>query len=792
MKKLARLLAAAALILMPFQNIPLTGAAVDTCTWTGAINANWSEGGNWTGCDTGGVPEFGDSLIFPESASNKTTTNDFVGAIFETVQILGSGYTLNGGSITIEGTTPLVVNQSATINLDITYAPSMNAFLRVASTQTLTMNGVTNFSGVTGEVNVGGGGFSGTIDFVGNITGDAGSQVIATNDATAIVRGVANTFTASTVGAESDGVFECRSTTCFGDNANNIYSGNGIVELRTSATYSNDWETSAPAAGDSWLYAYASITISGNGTVNDGIGISQQTDGESLQFTGDITNTGGISVFGSSTSAEVHFDGAVSGADGFSFGGATTYMSGSHTYDGTNTVNSDAIVVVDTPSGLGSTAGITNVLSGSSVRFDFASDTTVDEPFQIAGSGIGGTGSALANVSASNVTLTGTIALDGDATIQSEQAGADLIVTGVISGTGDLTLNTQWDSGDSGSIEISGAAPNTFTGDTVITGGVIYFEKTGAIPSNLFINNSTPSTNRSMAYFYTSTDVMSDTGILSFGTNQYNDMTFGENGEVIGGLEGSEEGNVRIQTDSDRVIIDQDHNSTYDGTFYTDGGIGIFEKRGTGILTLTGNSVSMSDEITFEVSEGTLIVNGNVKTTNGGDVVVTGGALKGSGTTRTITMNGGTIAPGNSPGTLNATDLTLTSASVYQQEIAGTTPGTQYDQLVATGAVILGNATLTVSLTTTPADGTVFTIITAGSVSGTFNGLANGATLTVSGVTFRVNYTATTVTLTKLSGTATSPTSLQSTGVGIAAAIFAGMTLMTLAILLFKQKKQEA
>jgi hypothetical protein len=60
---------------------------------------------------------------------------------------------------------------------------------------------------------------------------------------------------------------------------------------------------------------------------------------------------------------------------------------------------------------------------------------------------------------------------------------------------------------------------------------------------------------------------------------------------------------------------------------------------------------------------------------------------------------------------------------------------------------------LNIVSTVTPADGTVFTILTATSVSGTFNGLADGAVVTVSGVSYRINYTATAVTLTKLSGT---------------------------------------
>ena len=42
----------------------LTHAAADTCTWTGAVNSSWSNGGNWSGCDNGNVPQSGDALVF--------------------------------------------------------------------------------------------------------------------------------------------------------------------------------------------------------------------------------------------------------------------------------------------------------------------------------------------------------------------------------------------------------------------------------------------------------------------------------------------------------------------------------------------------------------------------------------------------------------------------------------------------------------------------------------------------------------------------------------------------------
>ena len=70
-----------------------------------------------------------------------------------------------------------------------------------------------------------------------------------------------------------------------------------------------------------------------------------------------------------------------------------------------------------------------------------------------------------------------------------------------------------------------------------------------------------------------------------------------------------------------------------------------------------------------------------------------------------------------------------------------------------TGIATLGNATLNIVPSYTPNVGQVFTILTSESVVGTYNGLPDNSLITVSGLTFRINYTATDVTLTFISGT---------------------------------------
>ena len=74
----------------------------------------------------------------------------------------------------------------------------------------------------------------------------------------------------------------------------------------------------------------------------------------------------------------------------------------------------------------------------------------------------------------------------------------------------------------------------------------------------------------------------------------------------------------------------------------------------------------------------------------------------------------------------------------------GTTPGTQHDQIDVTGTVNINNATLNIDDTGYTAVGNeTFVLIdndAADAITGTFNGLAEGATLTVGGRTFVISY----------------------------------------------------
>lgn len=212
------------------------------------------------------------------------------------------------------------------------------------------------------------------------------------------------------------------------------------------------------------------------------------------------------------------------------------------------------------------------------------------------------------------------------------------------------------------------------------------------------------------------------------------------------------------------ALIDTDgHTLNIAGTI-ADGeaGAGTLEKSGAGTLILSGANTYTGGTT---VSAGSLAVNGAIA----GMTTVAGGAfLSGNGSVADVTIqSGGTLAPGNLvpatlPGVLNTGNLAIDSGGIYSARITGATPGTGHSQASVTGSVSLGGAVLDLAQNYIPAPSQTFIIIDndgADAVSGTFAGLAQGATFVTGPVTWSINYSGGTgndVTLTAIAVAATS------------------------------------
>lgn len=170
------------------------------------------------------------------------------------------------------------------------------------------------------------------------------------------------------------------------------------------------------------------------------------------------------------------------------------------------------------------------------------------------------------------------------------------------------------------------------------------------------------------------------------------------------------------------------------------------KKSGLGTQTLGDTNTYTG---TTTVDAGKLVINGSISTST--TTVNSTGTLTGSGTVGAVTVkNGGFIAPGNSPGTLNTGNITLEAGSSLGIEIDGATVGTQYDRLNVTGSVSLaGLLSMTMSGSYAPANGTLFFILAndgTDAITGTFsNASVNGGTYTFGSQQFQISYAGNTV-----------------------------------------------
>lgn len=732
-------------------------AAPDVCTWNGSASSSWSNGANWSGCDNGGVPENGDNLVFPAGAANLTNNNDIVGLDVDTVIVSGNNYVFSGNALDITptssgGLTFTGSNNNWSVNTTFNDTLASPSLVSSASANSVGANVVlTNggnrdfFVGVSG-VNV--------LTISGPISGTTRFFTSGSSGGTTRLAGL-NTFTTTSsiqFYAES---FVCESASCFGNASNEVQLYNGaILTFDTAANISNPIRFAAPTAR---LRTIDQATnISSPITVNPGTSaVIEPGTGAALGLFGTVNNDGTLNFGGA---ADVAIFGVASGSGHFLSNNSLAFLA-ENTFTGDVIINSGGKVNAFYADSLGVGAGVTYVSAGGSIVFSPAvGSISVAEDFLVEGTGAAGTGGAISLLdNTDDVTLTGTVELLGDTTISNYLVGTQsMYISGAITGTGNLLIQN---GGGSGAVVFIGTSVNSYVGTTTVRGSNVTLAKSaGGV--GITGNVNVEATAVKGAYLYMGNN----------GGNQLWDgstITLTNSGAFVASVESSLDtevvgtvvGNGHIESDGfgfGFTVGGNDVTGTFNGSF--DNEDGIITKIGTGTWDLSGASFPGGpvDPFVFVHNGGTIVWNSVLV---GIPITVNAGALlKGTGTVgATVVNSGGTVNVGNSPGCMTMESLTLNSGSVFTQEIAGAAACGGYDQTTVTGAAVLGNATLTILPTYTPVDGTVFTILTAGSVSGEFQGMPNGSTVVVGGISFRINYTATSVTLTKLAGTVSLP-----------------------------------
>ena len=324
----------------------------------------------------------------------------------------------------------------------------------------------------------------------------------------------------------------------------------------------------------------------------------------------------------------------------------------------------------------------------------------------------------------------GNIVLNAQLDILTFGGAATFDLSGVISGSGAVAKSQL------GTLIFSGSSANTYTNTTTVIGGKLQLSKTsvnGTILGDLTIGDGLGGAGADIVQL-TVNNQIADTALIhltSSGLFDVNNLT-----EANGAIDGSA-GQIDFGVGGTLQAGTGNGSTSYGGTII---GTGTLFKLGTGTWTLAGNNTYTG---TTTVSAGTLAVNGSQPQS---PVTVNGSAtLGGSGTVGNIFVFGN-LTPGNSPGTLTCSNVAFnSSAADYYVDLTGPTAGTDYDQLNVRGTNALASAVLHVNaaFTTPVAIGQKFIIISndlADAITGTFNGLAEGASITAGSYQFTISY----------------------------------------------------
>jgi fibronectin-binding autotransporter adhesin len=364
---------------------------------------------------------------------------------------------------------------------------------------------------------------------------------------------------------------------------------------------------------------------------------------------GDATNNGTLVLAGSGTgtavrtltvASDVRLTGQLSGALGITKDGSgvLTITNASNSYTGGTRVNAGR-VRVGSNSALGGAAGTVTLAAGSlssdgtaardlSNAFSVAGDFTLGDATDTGALTLTGNTLLTGNRTitfASDVTLTGVLGEQGAGRVLTKDGSGTFTLANAVSYTGGTVLNA-------GRIRV-GVASAFGTATTTLNGGALSSsgttERTISNPiaygGNVILGNAT------------------DTGVLTFTGTQT--LT----------------GNRTITVASDVVMSGR----------IADGGSGFgITKMGTSTLTLTGTSTFTGE---MAIDQGTVFVE-STGVLAGSVSVNNGGTLAGSGSVGDTTVaSGGTITPGNSPGTISVDQLVLEAGGSYNWQLFNAT-----------------------------------------------------------------------------------------------------------------------
>lgn len=700
------LLALAVLFCIPFP------ALAGTHVWGGATSQFWSTPSNWI---SGGAPFAGESnvvLIFPSAGGQSRTVIDNInGLVVDKITVAGGGMTFTGAT----GAVLTFSNASGDNFVDVSNPGAYNV---IDPSLPVVLSATTRFR-------------LDDLLFIKSKISGAGALTVEEGKLN-LVGDTANTYVGTTTVNSAGGLFLGKAA---GLNAfagpllvNGGYvaiaANNQIPDSATVTIYnegnlvlSGSQETVGPLILDqSYITSFGSalLTLGGNieaGRSND-IDVPVRIGGASRGI--NVIAGGGLQMKGTISDPISAAGGLVKNGEG------RLSLAGENDFSGPVTVNGGSCTAW-TSKAFGTPSGGVTVAAGAQVEFHNLADETftiINETLNLAGTVI----------IERNVFWTGSIVLSGEAS--SFDGGLSLtatipktfVHTGIISGSGSLRKKGVC------RLTLMGNGANTYTGKTLLEEGEVQLSKTDGLAAI----SGTAFTNNGAAVFWNSDEQIADTTpvILNSGV-----LDLVANTETTASLSGA---SGEVKFNNGKLICGNGIDTEFHGKM-TGASPLSFVKKGTCKITLDGANTVTG---TVQVDAGTLILNGSNATKVN---VFPGGALTGTGTVGTIYVaSGGKL----NLGTLKAKGLNANSAGA---QLVSDLTAKGNGMLTSSDTVNIANSTLAPTLNFTPAPGQSFNIISTsggGSINGTFNGLPQGAVLTVGGKPFIVSYSATGVTLT--------------------------------------------
>ncbi|MGI2209107.1 Ig-like domain-containing protein [Shewanella baltica] len=466
----------------------------------------------------------------------------------------------------------------------------------------------------------------------------------------------------------------------------------------------------------------STLNLAGNLTLTNGTA-DTLTLASTLVGTGALTKAGAGKLILTSTDNSTGYSGGVTVSGGeLSIGSDSVFSSGTLTLNGGMLSNNFSSFNLDNPIVLGAGDGTINLLGASN---------TVTLSGNISGTGalIKSNGGKL--ILTANNSFSGGLAVRGTNGVSADSSanlGSGAITISspsvlTLTGTGQTIANDIVMSGDA---SISNANPITLSG--VISGSGSLTKSGAGILSLTGTNTATGATSiEAGGLTISSGSSLGDTAAVSVASGAT--LTLAGGNETIGSLAGG--GNVVLGY---RLTLGGDNSSSTFSGIISGNGSGI-TKTGTGTFKLTGTNTYSG--FTSALA-GSLVVNGSISASSGVSVA-SGGTLGGTGSLPSVTVaSGANLSPGDAGnGILNFTNgLVINTGGNLRLDIAGTTAGTQYDQLNVVGSLDVTGANIVVTHSYGAANNDSYSVITKDStdtIVGNFAGLAEGGLLTASG-----------------------------------------------------------